>query len=93
VEWCPPSQNEFSGLVGATQAKYGYPASPDSFSAGTWRLSPGRVLAWNVLYQDATRFMLARDQAECLLGRLGRIDDQASVEPFVEPFVERTAVS
>ena len=64
VEWCQPSQDEVSGLVRATRAKYGYPASPDSFSAGTWRLSPGRVLAWNVLHQDATRFMLARDQAE-----------------------------
>ena len=64
VEWCQPSQDELSGLFGATQAKYGYPASPDSFSTGTWRLSPGRVLAWNVLHQDATRFTLTRDQAE-----------------------------
>jgi hypothetical protein len=59
AEWHQPSQAEISGLVKATQAKYGYPASPGSFSAGTWRLAPGLVLAWNVLYQDATQFTLA----------------------------------
>ena len=64
AEWCQPSQDEISRLVEATKAKYGYPASPDSFRAGTWRLSPGLVLAWNVLYQDATRFTLAVDKAE-----------------------------
>jgi Pyridoxamine 5'-phosphate oxidase len=64
AEWRRPSQAEISGLAGATQAKYGYPASPDSFRAGTWRLSPGRVLAWNVLYQDATGFTLAGGPAE-----------------------------
>ena len=57
--WHQPSQEEISGLVEATQVKYGYPASPDSYAPGTWRLSPGLVMAWNVLYQDATRFTLA----------------------------------
>jgi Pyridoxamine 5'-phosphate oxidase len=64
AEWHQPSPEEISSLVEATRAKYGYPVSPDSYSAGTWRLSPGLVLAWNVLYQDATRFTIAVDKAE-----------------------------
>jgi hypothetical protein len=28
------------------------------YRPGTWRLPPARVLAWNVLYQDATRFIV-----------------------------------
>jgi hypothetical protein len=58
AEWHQPSQTQISDLVEATQTKYGYPASRGSFSAGTWRLSPELVLAWNVLYQDATRFTI-----------------------------------
>jgi hypothetical protein len=57
--WYQPSQDEISRLVEATRTKYGYPVSPDSYGAGTWRLSPKVVLAWNVLYQDATRFTFA----------------------------------
>ncbi len=56
AEWYQPSPDEVSRLIEATRAKYGYPVSPESYSGGTWRLLPGRVLAWNVLYQDATRF-------------------------------------
>ena len=59
AEWCRPGQEEISRLVEATRTKYGYPVSADSYGAGTWRLSPTVVLAWNVLYQDATRFTLA----------------------------------
>ena len=36
-----------------------YGVLPDSYRPGTWRLAPSVVLAWNVLYQDATRFTLA----------------------------------
>ena len=56
AEWHQPSEEEIVGLARAGQAKYGYPASTDSYRPGTWRLAPVRVLAWNVLYQDATRF-------------------------------------
>jgi hypothetical protein len=56
AEWHQPTEDEVAHLVAATQAKYGYPASPDSYRGGTWRLAPVRVLAWNVLYRDATRF-------------------------------------
>ena len=59
AKWHQPSEDEISGLVRGTRAKYGYPASPDSYRGGTWRLSPVSVLAWNVLYQDATRFTFA----------------------------------
>jgi pyridoxamine 5'-phosphate oxidase-like protein len=56
AEWHQPTEDEITGLVAATRTKYGYPASPDSYRSGIWRLAPVRVLAWNVLYEDATRF-------------------------------------
>ena len=59
AQWHRPGEDEVSELVAATQAKYGYSGSPDAYRAGTWRLSPIVVLAWNVLYQDATRFTFA----------------------------------
>ena len=59
AEWHQPNRDEVDSLVQATQEKYGYPVSPDSYSAGTWRLPPVLVLAWNVLYEDATRFTFA----------------------------------
>ena len=59
AQWHRPGEDEISELVAATQAKYGYSGSPDAYRAGTWRLSPVVVLAWNVLYQDATRFTFA----------------------------------
>ena len=43
AEWHQPSREEISGLAAATQAKYGYPVSPDSYRAGIWRLSPTRA--------------------------------------------------
>ena len=58
AEWYQPSEDESRQLAKATQAKYGYPASADVYRPGTWRLPPARVLAWNVLYQDATRFIV-----------------------------------
>ena len=56
AEWYQSSPHEVGRLTEAAQAKYGYPVSPESYSSGTWRRSPERVLAWNVLYEDATRF-------------------------------------
>ena len=56
AEWCTPSRDEASRLATAAQAKYGYPVSAKSYTGGTWRLLPRVVLAWNVLYEDATRF-------------------------------------
>ena len=59
ADWYQPSEDETRQLAKASQAKYGYPVSPESYRPGTWRLVPAVVLAWNVLYQDATRFTLA----------------------------------
>jgi hypothetical protein len=56
--WHHPDQDEVTRLVAATQAKYGYASSPNSYRAGVWRLAPHLVLAWQVLYEDATRFTL-----------------------------------
>jgi len=56
ADWYQPSEDETRRLAKASQAKYGYPVSPESYRPGTWRLVPTVVLAWNVLYQDATRF-------------------------------------
>ena len=59
AEWWVPSADEAAGLAKASQAKYGYVASPHSYRQGVWRLWPRRVLAWTVLYEDATRFTFA----------------------------------
>ena len=56
ADWYQPSEDETRRLAKASQAKYGYHVSPESYRPGTWRLVPTVVLAWNVLYQDATRF-------------------------------------
>lgn len=37
-------------------AHYGMNATAASYTAGVWALKPSRVLAWNALYEDATRF-------------------------------------
>ena len=68
AEWYQPSHDQASRLVEATRTKYGYTVSPDSYDAGTWRLSPTVVLAWNVLYQDATRFTLTDRTASSAFG-------------------------
>jgi hypothetical protein len=56
AEWYTPNEHEAGGLATATQEKYGYPTSPQWFTTGTWRLLPRVALAWNVLFEDATRF-------------------------------------
>lgn len=60
ADWYLPSQDEAGRLAAATQEKYGYPMSPAAYTSGTWRLVPEVVLAWNVLFEDATRFRFAR---------------------------------
>jgi Pyridoxamine 5'-phosphate oxidase len=37
-------------------AHYGMKATPETYTAGVWALKARRVLAWNVLPVDATRF-------------------------------------
>ena len=49
-------ENVAQRLVRASTAKYGYSQSAASYLAGAWRLQPVKVLAWTMLYVDATRF-------------------------------------
>ena len=56
ADWSAPTEDEATRLAEATQAKYGYPTSPASYTSGVWHLRPHMVLAWTVLYEDATRF-------------------------------------
>ena len=53
-----PDGAEAAQLAEAANAKYPYGATPDSYRRGVWRLRPSVVLAWDVLYEDATRFVL-----------------------------------
>ena len=56
AEWYTPSEDESGRLAVASQAKYGFATPAESCSAGVWRLRPGVVWPWNLLYRDATRF-------------------------------------
>jgi hypothetical protein len=57
VEWVKPSKPAAQRIATATTAKYGYPQSASYYLEGVWRLRPAKVLAWNTLYIDATRFL------------------------------------
>lgn len=57
AEWVKPSKTVAQRLAKATTAKYGYPQSASDYLGGVWRLQPAKVLAWNTLYVDATRFL------------------------------------
>jgi hypothetical protein len=57
AEWVTPSKALAQRLATAAKAKYGYPQSASSYLPGVWRLQPAKVLAWNTLYVDATRFL------------------------------------
>jgi hypothetical protein len=61
ADWWVPQPEETVELGKASQRKYGYVASPHAYRSGTWRLRPRRVLAWTVLYEDATRFVFPVD--------------------------------
>ena len=57
VEWHLPATLQAAQLAAASKAKYGYGPPASTYRAGTWRLPASRILAWNVLYEDATRFV------------------------------------
>ncbi len=57
AEWVMLSKTVAQRLATATTAKYGYPQSASDYVEGVWRLRPAKVLAWNTLYIDATRFL------------------------------------
>ena len=55
--WVKPSKPVAQRIAAATTAKYGYPQSASDYLDGVWRLPPAKVMAWNTLYVDATRFL------------------------------------
>jgi hypothetical protein len=57
TEWVMPSKTVAQRLATATTAKYRYPQSASDHLEGVWRLRPAKVLAWNTLYINATRFL------------------------------------
>ncbi len=56
ADWHLPSDHQAARLAQEAQAKYGYGSTPRAYTSGVWRLRPLLVLAWTVLYEDATRF-------------------------------------
>jgi pyridoxamine 5'-phosphate oxidase-like protein len=56
AELVVPSSDLADRLVAASNAKYGYSPGRDAYAGGVWVLCPQRVLAWNDLPKDATRF-------------------------------------
>jgi hypothetical protein len=56
AEWTTPSEKVAQQLAAATTLKYGYLQSAESYVTGVWRLQPAKVLAWTLLYVDATSF-------------------------------------
>jgi hypothetical protein len=59
VEKIVPPRDLAQRLADATNVKYahyGMKNTAETYDSGIWALTPRRVLAWNVLFQDATRF-------------------------------------
>lgn len=56
AEWVTPSNANALSLARASKVKYGWGSSVDAYLAGVWQVAPQRVLAWNTLNRDATRF-------------------------------------
>jgi hypothetical protein len=48
-------------LAATAKAKYGYGQPASTYREGVWRLAPVKVLAWNQLHRDATRFRFPND--------------------------------
>ena len=56
AERVTPSIADARSLARSSKAKYGWGSSVDTYRAGVWRVAPRRVLSWNELHRDATRF-------------------------------------
>jgi nitroimidazol reductase NimA-like FMN-containing flavoprotein (pyridoxamine 5'-phosphate oxidase superfamily) len=51
-----PDDDGAQQLADTAVAKYGYGQPASTYREGVWRLAPVKVLAWNDLPRDATRF-------------------------------------
>jgi Pyridoxamine 5'-phosphate oxidase len=56
ADWHVPTPPDAASMAAASVAKYGYATPAEVYRAGVWRLSPVVVIAWTVLFEDATRF-------------------------------------
>jgi hypothetical protein len=56
AELVVPPPDLVDRLVNASTQKYGYSPGHDAYAGGVWVLRPHRVLAWNDLPKDASRF-------------------------------------
>ena len=56
AEWVTPAAEVAERLATASREKYGYAPPPQAYRDGVWALRTHRVLAWNSLPRDATRF-------------------------------------
>jgi nitroimidazol reductase NimA-like FMN-containing flavoprotein (pyridoxamine 5'-phosphate oxidase superfamily) len=56
AQWTTPTADLAERLATASRGKYGYAPPPQAYLDGVWVLSPQRVLAWNSVAQDPTRF-------------------------------------
>ena len=64
VQRIVPPRETAERLAAATNEKYahyGMNNTAEMYDSGIWALRPRRVLAWNLLYEDATRFTFGVD--------------------------------
>jgi hypothetical protein len=54
-----PRLDEAARLAAASKTKYGYAPPVEAYTSGVWAVSPRRVLAWDSVAEDATRFEFA----------------------------------
>lgn len=55
--WRVPGVDHAARLAGASKLKYGYAPALEAYTSGVWAVSPRRVLAWDSVAEDATRFV------------------------------------
>jgi Pyridoxamine 5'-phosphate oxidase len=63
AEWHTPDLVQAQRLADVANRKYSYGSTPESYLRGVWRIRPRTVIAWTVLYEDATRFAFQAGQA------------------------------
>lgn len=56
ARWLVPTVRRARELAAVSRTKYGWAPPPDSYRGGLWQVTPRRVLAWNSVAEDPTRF-------------------------------------